>query len=212
MLSDAGFAHISSYCKTGLHLKFWSACFSVAQLIIKGNVPVFYMVCIKCSALFPVEGTVGETSGFCLGGWSGPRDPVPEGDPLGHRAQMFQHHSELYIQPGGWSRFHCPHGPAHGHGGVLQGHVRAGREGPVTWRGSVLWNRLSPATGPPWTPASISVSSSVQRSQQQPSSQTYPDWRGPTRGQTAWCAGRDKVLCYIKCVWSTYCRSFYCFS
>ena len=97
---------------------------------------------------------------------------------------MFQHHGQLYVQLGGRSRFHRPHRPAHGDGGVLPGHVGAGRQGSVTWRGSVLWHRLSPAAGPVWTASSISVRTSVQRSQQQPSGQTHPVWRSPTRGQT----------------------------
>lgn len=156
--------------------------------------------CIKCSA----EGTVGETPWLRLRGRPGQRDPVPEGNSPGHRAQMFQHHSQLYVQLGGWSRFHRPHWPAHRHGGVLQGHVRAGRQESVTWWGSVLQHGLPPAAaGSLRTATSISVSSSVQRSQHQPSSQTNPGRRSPTRSQTAWWAGAVDESLNFKCVWST---------
>lgn len=147
---------------------------------------------VWCSEVFSAEGTVGETSWLRLRGWPGPRDPVPEGDPPGHRAQMFQHHRQLHVQLGGRSRFHRPHGPALGHGGVLQRHDGARGEGRVSWCGTVLQHGLPPAAGPLRTISSTPVRPLVQRSQQQPAGQTHPGRRSPTGGQTTRCAGRPK--------------------
>lgn len=149
---------------------------------------------IELSSVSSIEGTMGEAPGLCIRGWSGPRDPVLEGNPPGHWTKMFQHHSQLYIQPGSWSRFHRPHGPVHRHGRVLQGYVGAGREGSVTWWGSALWHRHAPAATAAtlWATSSLSIGSSVQKNQQQSSSQTNPGWRSPTRSQTVRCPGRSK--------------------